>query len=210
MEIQRMDYRFTIILFIMMTLLALFGGPAHSRNEYLNEYGARCGDFETRVEAEDRNGKYNHYNNTNNYRNDDDNYRLSFTYRKYLGTDCKTSKENVQIKQQLELMKMCGRVNSNPSLAYNENFRLLVTKCRGVTPARDNTRPENAKSLWDDMKDEYKKENPEINLMGDKFIKSKKTKLDKRGLKMPPKEVMILPLPKPTTGVDNEEWNKIK
>ena len=26
----------------------------------------------------------------NNYRNDDDNYRLSFTYRKYLGTDCKT------------------------------------------------------------------------------------------------------------------------
>ena len=79
-----MDYRFTIILFIMITLLALFGGPAHSRNEYLNEYGSRCGDFETRVEAEDRNGKYNHYNDNNNYRNDDDNYRLSFTYRKYL------------------------------------------------------------------------------------------------------------------------------
>ena len=33
-----MDYRFTAILIIMMTLLALFGGPAHSRNEYLNEY----------------------------------------------------------------------------------------------------------------------------------------------------------------------------
>ena len=100
---------------------------------------------------------------------------------------------------------MCGRVNSNPSLALNSNFDLLVFKCRGVTPARDNTRPENAKSLWDDMKDEYKKENPDVNLMGDKFIKSKKSKL-----KIPPKEVMILPLPKPTTGVDNEEWNKIK
>ena len=50
-----MDYRFTAILIIMITLLALFGGPAHSRNEYLNEYGARCGDFETRVEKEDRN-----------------------------------------------------------------------------------------------------------------------------------------------------------
>ena len=35
-------------------------------------------------------------------------------------------------------MKMCGRVNNNPSLAQNENFRLLVMKCRGVTPARDN------------------------------------------------------------------------
>ena len=191
MEILRMDYRFTALLIIMLTLLALFGGPAYPKNEYLNEYGVRCGDFETRVEAEDRNGKYNHYNDTNNYRNDDDNYRLSFTYRKYLGTDCKTSKENVQIKQQLELMKMCGRVNSNPSLAYNENFRLLVTKCRGVTPARDNTRPSDSKSLWDDMKDDYKKDNPDITLMGDKFINSGKSKL-----KMPPKDY-ILPLPKP-------------
>ena len=59
---------------------------------------------------------------------------LSFTYRKYLGVDCKTIKENVNLKQQLELMKMCGRVNNNPSLAHNENFRLLVSKCRGVTP----------------------------------------------------------------------------
>ena len=41
------------------------------------------------------------------------------------------------------------------------------------------------------MKDNYKKENPEINLMGDKFIKSKKSKL-----KIPPKD-FILPLPKP-------------
>jgi len=198
-----MDYRFTAILIIMLTLLALFGGPAHSKNEYLNEYGVRCGEME--ISTEQRDTDYNYSDSSTN-----EQQYLRFTYRKYLGTDCKTSKENVQIKQQLELMKMCGRVNSNPSLAQNENFRLLVTKCRGVTPARDNTRPENAKSLWDDMKDEYKKENPEINLMGDKFIKSKKTKLDKRGLKMPPKEVMILPLPKPTTGVDNEEWNKIK
>ena len=27
------------------TLLALFGGPAHPKNEYLNEYGARCGEW---------------------------------------------------------------------------------------------------------------------------------------------------------------------
>ena len=90
-------------------------------------------------------------------------------------------------------MKMCGRVNSNPSLAYNSNFDLLVAKCRGVTPTRDNTRPADSKSLWDDMKDEYKKENPEVNLMGDKFISSGKSKL-----KTPPKNY-ILPLPKPKT-----------
>ena len=88
-------------------------------------------------------------------------------------------------------MKMCGRVNSNPSLANNSNFNLLVSKCRGVTPARDNTRPGNSKSLWDDMKDDYKKENPDVKLMNDKLIGPKKSKL-----KIPPKDY-ILPLPKP-------------
>ena len=191
MEGLRMDYRFTAILIIMLTALAFFAEPAYPRNEYLNEYGARCGDFETRVEAEDRNYDYRHYSDSNNYDGDSDNYRLSFTYRKYLGVDCKTIKENVDLKQQLELMKMCGRVNANPSLAQNENFRLLVMKCRGVTPARDNTRPGDSQSLWDDMKDDYKKENPELNLMGDKIIGPTKSKL-----KMPPKDY-ILPLPKP-------------
>ena len=64
-------------------------------------------------------------------------------------------------------MKMCGRVNNNPSLAQNENFRLLVSKCTGgITPTRDNTRPGDSQSLWDDMKDGYKKENPDLKLMG--------------------------------------------
>jgi hypothetical protein len=191
MEILRMNYYFTGLLVLAFTILVLFVEPAYPRNEYLNEYGARCGDFETRVEAEDRNGKYNHYNDNNNYRNDDDNYRLSFTYRKYLGVDCKTINENVQLKQQLELMKMCGRVNANPSLAYNENFRLLVMKCRGITPTRDTTRPTDDKSLWDNMKDDYKKENPDLKLMNDKLIGPSKSKL-----KIPPKDY-ILPLPKP-------------
>jgi hypothetical protein len=188
MEILRMDYRFTAILIIMITLLALFGGPAYPRNEYLNEYGARCGDMEFRVEQRDENQDYRGQSSSDYER---DNQNFSITYRKYLGVDCKTIKENVAIKQQLELMKMCGRVNANPSLAYNENFRLLVMKCRGITPARDNTRPTDDKSLWDNMKDDYKKENPELNLMGDKIIGPSKSKL-----KMPPKDY-ILPLPKP-------------
>ena len=57
-----MDYRFTALLIVMFICLTLFAKPAYPKNEYLNEYGSRCGDFETRVEAEDRNGKYNHYN----------------------------------------------------------------------------------------------------------------------------------------------------
>ena len=188
MEVLRMNYYFTGLLILAITILALFVEPAYPKNEYLNEYGVRCGEMEFRVEDRNNEQDYHTYN-SNDYDNDSQNF--SITYRKYLGTDCKTSKENVQIKQQLELMKMCGRVNSNPSLAQNENFRLLVSKCRGVTPARDNTRPSDSKSLWDDMKDEYKKENPEVNLMGDKLIGPSKSKL-----KIPPKDY-ILPLPKP-------------
>ena len=187
MEGLRMDYRFTALLIVMLTLLALFGGPAYPKNEYLNEYGARCGDMEVRTERRDTD--YNYSDNSTN-----EQQYLSFTYRKYLGTDCKTLKENVSIKQQLELMKMCGRVNSNPSLAHNENFRLLVSKCRGVTPTRDTTRPDNSGSAWDDLKNDYKKENPDVKLMGDKFIDGKKK------LKIPKyltDEKIILPLPKP-------------
>ena len=188
MEILRMDYRFTALLIIMLTMLAFFAEPAYPRNEYLNEYGARCGDMEFRVEQRDENQDYRGQSSSDYER---DNQNFSITYRKYLGVDCKTIKENVAIKQQLELMKMCGRVNANPSLAQNENFRLLVMKCRGVTPARDNTRPGDSKSLWDDMKDDYKKENPELNLMGDKIIGPSKSKL-----KIPPKDY-IMPKPKP-------------
>ena len=191
MESLRMDYRFTALLIFMLTMLALFGGPAHSRNEYLQNSNERCGEIETRVtqsvsedqqlQAFDRN-----FNNGSRY--------LSLTYRKYLGVDCKTGKENRMLKQQLELMKMCGQVNSNPSLALNKNFNLLTSKCRGVTPTSNRSRPENSGSLWDELKDEYKKENPGITLMGDKFIDGKKK------LKIPKyltNDNMVLPLPKP-------------
>ena len=184
MEIARMNYKFTAILIILICLLTYFGNPnkAHSKNEYLNNYDNRCGEVDLRVEQRDTD--YN-YSDSNTH----ENQNFSITFRKYLGTDCKTQKENVQIRQQLELMIMCGRVNSNPSLALNKNFALLVEKCRGVTPSRDNTRPDNSKSYWDEIKDQYKQENPEIKLMGDKFIEPNKSKL-----KMPPKAYK-LPVP---------------
>ena len=64
-------------------------------------------------------------------------------------------------------MKMCGKVNNNPTIKRNPNFALLVQKCSGII-IPENKKPEG--SHWDDLKDQYKKENPEIKLMGDKFI----------------------------------------
>ena len=175
-----MNYYFTGVLIILLCLLAWMG-PAYPRNEYLNDGNARCGEFETRIEAEDRQTDYN--SSSSDY--ESDNYRLTFSFRKYLGTDCKTSKENAQLKQQLELMKMCNKVNRNSSLAQNENFALLVSKCRGVVPQVDEIENMPTGSLWDDLKDDYIKANPES-----------KTLDNNSTLKMPPKDY-ILPLPKP-------------
>ena len=180
MEIARMNYYFTGILIVLLCLLAWMG-PAYPRNEYLNDGNARCGEFETRIEAEDRQTDYN--SSSSDY--ESDNYRLTFSFRKYLGTDCKTSKENAQLKQQLELMKMCNKVNRNSSLAQNENFALLVSKCRGVVTQVDEIENMPTGSLWDDLKDDYIKANPES-----------KTLDNNSTLKMPPKDY-ILPLPKP-------------
>ena len=75
----------------------------------------------------------------------------------------------MELKQQLELMKMRGTVNTNPTLINNPNFKLLVSNCSGIVIPDDKIiKPEG--SYWDSIKDDYKKENPDIKLMGDKFI----------------------------------------
>ena len=201
METLRMDYRFTALLITMFIILTVFAKPAYPRNEYLTNgtNSCRTGEVDVRIETENRDNDYRHSSSSSNYDNNSDNDRLSVTYRHYIGTACtkqfrQVQQENMELKQQLELMKMCGRVNSNPSLAQNKNFRLLVSKCTGVTPSKSNTRPDST-SLWDELKDEYKKENPDVKLMGDKFLKPSKKKL-----KIPKyltDEEIVLPLPKP-------------
>ena len=192
-----MDYRFTALLIVMFICLTLFAKPAYPKNEYLNNGTNTCstGSVEASIEKEDRNNDYRHYNYDNSYDNNDENYRATIRWRHQLGSACtkefrQVQQENMELKQQLELMKMCGRVNSNPSLAQNENFRLLVSKCTGVTPVKLDNRPADGKSKWDELKDGYKKENPDVTLMGDKFLTPTST------LKIPPKDY-ILPLPKP-------------
>ena len=172
-----MDYRFTALLIVMFICLTLFAKPAYPRNEYLTDgtNSCRTGEVDVRIETENRDNDYRHNSISNNYDNNSDNDRLSVTYRHYIGTACtkefrQVQQENMELKQQLELMKMCDRVNSNPSLAQNENFRLLVSKCMGITPSKIDNRPEDSRSAWDSLKDKYKKENPGIKLMGDKFL----------------------------------------
>jgi hypothetical protein len=172
-----MDYRFTAILILLFIGLTMFAKPAYPRNDYLTNgtNSCRTGEVDVRIETENRDDDYRHNSSSNNYDNNSDNDRLSVTYRHYIGTACtkefrQVQQENMELKQQLELMKMCGRVNSNPTLKHNPSFNLLVSKCVGVAPTGNNTRPTDDKSLWDNMKDDYKKENPKLKLMGDKIL----------------------------------------
>ena len=172
-----MDYRFTAILIIMLFLLTIFAGPAYPRNEYLNDGSTRCGEVDLSVSNRDY-----EYDNYDRSWNESNSQELRLSFRKYLGTDCKTSKENAAIKQQLELMKMCNKVNRNPSLALNENFALLVSKCRGVVPTNIEEERPVKKNLWKDLKKEYIEKNPDAKTM------------DNTKLKMPPKDYK-LPVP---------------
>jgi hypothetical protein len=174
MEIARMNYYFTGLLILMLTALAFCATPAYPRNEYLNDGTNTCstGSFDVSVEQRDSDYNYRHYSNTNDYDNYGDDRSIRLTWRHYLGSACtkefrEVQTENAQLKQQLELMKMCGKVNNNPTIASNPNFTLLVSKCSGII-IPENEKPDN--SHWDGLKDEYKKENPDIKLMGDKFI----------------------------------------
>ena len=172
-----MNYKFTAILILMLSMLTFFADPAYPKNEYLNNGYNSCntGSFDVRIETQEGDNEYKHYSPSNNYNSENGRDSLSFTYRHFLGSACtkefrQVQQENMELKQQLELMKMCGRVNSNPSLAQNENFRLLVSKCTGVTPVKLDNRPADGKSKWDELKDGYKKKNPKLKLMGDKFL----------------------------------------
>ena len=97
MEIARMNYRFTAILILMLAALAFFADPAYPRNEYLNDGNTRCGEVD--VSVSNRDYEYDNYDRSWNESNSQE---LRLTFRKYLGTDCKTSKENAQLKQQTQ------------------------------------------------------------------------------------------------------------
>jgi len=176
MESLRMDYRFTALLIVMLTLLALFGGPAHSRNDYLNNGSNECryGEMSASISKNDYESEsnYRHFtpSNSNDNFNENSSYNASVTFRKYLGVskkDCDRknaiSLQNEKLKQQLELYKKCGSINRNSTLQYNENFNELVVYCKGVGASED-SRPTN--NLWKSLKNDYIKENPNKKIYG--------------------------------------------
>ena len=151
-----------MILRILIVSLLLVSFKAEARNDYLNDGASRCGEVDLTITGRQDDYNQNDSSFNDNNRNSEE---LRLTFRKYLGTDCKTSKQNAKLKQQLELYKKCGSVNKNSALASNKNFSELVQYCKGIG-AGEKTRPTG--SLWEDLKKEYKKENPNVKTYEDK------------------------------------------
>jgi len=151
-----------MILRILIVSLFLFSFKAEARNDYLNDGASRCGEVDLTIT-----GRQDDYNQNDSAFNDNNrnSEELRLTFRKYLGIDCKTSKQNAKLKQQLELYKKCGSVNKNSALESNKNFSELMQYCKGIG-AGEKTRPTG--SLWEDLKKNYKKENPNVKTHGDK------------------------------------------
>ena len=185
MEIARMNYYFTGALIILFVVLC-FMEPAYPRNEYLNSYPNECRTGEVDMSVSRRDYDYNNYDNS---WNGSESEEVRLTFRKYLGNlQCNERNdlalENERLRQQLELMKMCNKVNRNPTLKHNSNFDLLVSKCQGIVPMTVEEERPVEKNTWKGMKKEYLEANPDAKTM------------DNTTLKMPPKDY-ILPKPKP-------------
>ena len=167
-----------ILIGILVISLSSCGGVTvtEARNEYLNNGTNTCSTGSFDISVEQRESEYYHrpYDPTNSYSNPSDDQSLRLTWRKYLGSACtkefkEVQQENMELKQQLELMKMCGKVNRNPTLQRNPNFALLVSKCSGIIINDEKqARPEG--SYWDKLTDSYKEKHKDKKFMDTKNI----------------------------------------
>ena len=162
---------------IVSALFFLFSTTTQARNDYLNNGTNTCaqGSFDVSIEQRDDEYNYNHYSPSNNYEGTDDDRRVTFTWRKYLGTACTDEfiaeqEKQMKIKTQLEVIKECKRVpRINPP---PPEFAELINMCKKVgvisTSAYAGDRDFDPKiSYWTVLKKQYLKDNPDVVIMND-------------------------------------------
>ena len=150
---------FFVFLYTLLFVTLLHYEFANARNEYLNSYTNECreGEIDLAITKRESEQDYRTYD-TSDY--DNDSHELRLTFRKYLGTTCtkemrKVYQENMELRQQLELLKMCRKVVGR-ELPVSMN--LLKAKCAGTDP---NLATENKtdKPAYDVLMETIKKEN---------------------------------------------------
>jgi len=128
----------------LIVLLCLFSLPAHAINEYLNDSGNHCSSGSAEPYIELRKGQTgNNYPHsyTNNYDGESEDYAVGFRFRFQLGSSCtkeykKMMQQNMNLKQELELLKLCSRYRD---LDLGSSFNTVREKCKDVRKRQTHT-----------------------------------------------------------------------
>ena len=131
-----------LFLFLVLATLVIVCRPAGAVNEYLNEYPNHCskGSIELYSDIRGADDRYSYYDGDgdpdNSYRNynDDLSGSVGIRWRKELGSSCtepykKLMMQNQKLKQELELLKLCGRYKE---LDLGPQFATVREMCKGV------------------------------------------------------------------------------
>ena len=123
---------FTGILILIIVAVAFFVKPANARNEYL-QYDSHC-DGPTLEPYVEYSQSESTSTGSSTYGSNDDRGTIGLRLRIPLSSTCsskykKTMEENALLRQQLEMLKMCGRYKD---LELGEEFAMVREKCKGV------------------------------------------------------------------------------
>jgi hypothetical protein len=123
-------------LFFVLSLILIASAitsDAKAINEYLNDYPTHCskGSWELYTEV-DRYDYDQRMNSSSDYFADSG--KVGIRFRKEFGSTCtdpykRMMIENMELKQELELLKLCGRYKE---LDLGESFKTVRKKCEDV------------------------------------------------------------------------------
>ena len=133
---------FLLFAIVISVGVIIFCREALGVNEYLNDYGQHCseGSIELYSEIRGADDKYTYLdgdgNESNSYRqyNDDASGSVGIRWRKELGSSCtdpykRLMMQNQKLKQELELLKLCGRYKERE---LGPQFSTVREMCEGV------------------------------------------------------------------------------
>ena len=142
-----------------------------ARNDYLQGGFQQCNEGQFSVDSsynERENGYSNRYpgniSSNNNHYGDGSDRRIGVRWTWFLGSNCtdytqSLIQQNMELAQQLELIKMCKRYNNKK---LPPQFATLAKKCEGVVEGIEieSRPPEGSDTYYDEIMNDIKK-NPE-------------------------------------------------
>ena len=136
---------FWVALFIFIIVIAWSVKNSKAINEYLNDSGNHCSSGSAEPYIELRKGQTGNsypHSYTNNYDGESEDYAIGFRFRFQLGSSCtkeykKMMQQNMNLKQELELLKLCSRYRD---LDLGSSFNTVREKCKDVRKRQVDTK----------------------------------------------------------------------